>query len=34
MTEQYANLIIDGLQCGFKENSSTIICTQLAAATN
>ena len=29
MKEQYASLITDDLQFGFKENSSTIICTQL-----
>ena len=31
--EQYASLITDDLQFGFKENSSTIICTQLLIET-
>ena len=33
MKEQYANLITEDLQFGFKENSSTIICTQLLIET-
>ena len=33
MKEQYASLITDDLQFGFKENSSTIICTQLLIET-
>ena len=33
MKEQYASLITDDLQFGFKENSSTIICTQLLIKT-
>ena len=33
MKEQYARLITDDLQFGFKENSSTIICTQLLIET-
>ena len=33
MKEQYANLITDDLQFGFKENFSTIICTQLLIET-
>ena len=33
MKEQYASLITDDLQFGFRENSSTIICTQLLIET-
>ena len=33
MKEQYASLITNDLQFGFKENSSTIICTQLLIET-
>ena len=33
MKEQYASLITDDLQFGFKENSSTIICTQFLIET-
>ena len=33
MKEQYASFITDDLQFGFKENSSTIICTQFLIET-
>ena len=33
MKEQYASFITDDLQVGFKENSSSIICTQLLIET-
>ena len=33
MKEQHVSLITDDLQFGFKENSSTIICTQLLIET-